>query len=253
MAQVERGTNRIYGIRRDRHGARRSTAGPLVLTAVLAVPVGVGFLLLVAGGSFADAMRATYGWSETTRATSGTSPAGRSASRCWCSRSRCCSTTRRAAGSRRCPGWRSAPGISVLLTMAATGAAGGLRPPQRLVRRDLRPARRGVRAAAVVAAQLDRALRGRGGLRPAGVPARRAAAPGRTTTRAARRPRWCRIEPGDHTAPARAAALERRPRPVRRPGPAERPGPRRSATRRTTRCWCSTAATSRRAASGSRR
>ena len=37
-----------------------------MLTAVLAVPVGAGFLLLVAGGSFADAMRSTYGWSEGT-------------------------------------------------------------------------------------------------------------------------------------------------------------------------------------------
>jgi uncharacterized BrkB/YihY/UPF0761 family membrane protein len=35
-----------------------------VLAAVLAVPVGLGFLLLVAGGSFADAMQEHYGWSE---------------------------------------------------------------------------------------------------------------------------------------------------------------------------------------------
>ena len=89
-------------------------------------------------------------------------------------------------------------GLSVLLAMAATASAGGLRPPQRLVRRDLRPARRRVRAAALVAAQLDRAVRGRGGLRPAGVPAGRAAGTRSTTTRAARRARWCRIEPGEH-------------------------------------------------------
>ena len=65
MAQIERGTNRIYGIRRDRKALAKDGRA-LVLTAVLAVPVGAGFLLLVAGGSFADAMRSTYGWSETT-------------------------------------------------------------------------------------------------------------------------------------------------------------------------------------------
>jgi YihY family inner membrane protein len=63
FAQVERGTNRIYGIRRDRpalHKYGRAT----VLTLVLAVPVGVGFLLLVAGRAFAHAMAAEYGWSD---------------------------------------------------------------------------------------------------------------------------------------------------------------------------------------------
>jgi len=65
MAQVERGTNRIYGIARDREAVTKYTRA-LVLTAVLAVPVGLGFLLLVAGASFADAMRQTYGWSERT-------------------------------------------------------------------------------------------------------------------------------------------------------------------------------------------
>jgi len=65
MAQVERGTNRIYGILRDR-SAPVKYGRALVLTAVLAVPVGLGFLLLVAGGSFAEAMRTSYGWSDTT-------------------------------------------------------------------------------------------------------------------------------------------------------------------------------------------
>ena len=63
MAQVERGSNRIYGIRRDRP-ARGSTAAPRCFTAVLAVPVGLGFVLLVAGGAFGDAMVGEYGWSE---------------------------------------------------------------------------------------------------------------------------------------------------------------------------------------------
>ena len=63
MAQVERGTNRIYGIERDRP-ALSKYGRALVLTAVLAAPVGLGFLLLVAGGSFGDAMHTTYGWSD---------------------------------------------------------------------------------------------------------------------------------------------------------------------------------------------
>lgn len=66
MAQVERGSNRIYGIRRDRpalHKYGRAAA----FTALLAVPLGLGFLVLVAGGAFGDAMVAEYGWSDTTR------------------------------------------------------------------------------------------------------------------------------------------------------------------------------------------
>ena len=63
MAQVERGSNRIYGIRRDRP-ALAKYGRAAVLTAVLAVPVGLGFLLLVAGGAFGDAMVEEYGWSD---------------------------------------------------------------------------------------------------------------------------------------------------------------------------------------------
>ena len=65
MAQIERGTNRIYGIERDRKAVLKYGRA-LVLTAVLALPVGLTFLLLVAGGSFAEAMQAGYGWSDTT-------------------------------------------------------------------------------------------------------------------------------------------------------------------------------------------
>ncbi|CUR54565.1 Ribonuclease BN [metagenome] len=66
MGQVERGSNRIYGIRRDRP-ALHKYGRAVVFTAILAVPVGLGFLLLVAGGAFGDAMVAEYGWSEETR------------------------------------------------------------------------------------------------------------------------------------------------------------------------------------------
>lgn len=65
MAQVERGTNRVYGIRRDRPSVAKY-ARAAVLTAVLAVPIGLGFLLLVAGREFALAMAEGYGWSDTT-------------------------------------------------------------------------------------------------------------------------------------------------------------------------------------------
>jgi YihY family inner membrane protein len=65
MAQIERGSNRIYGIRRDRK-ALYKYGRAAVLTGILALPVGAGFLLLVAGGAFADAMAADYGWSATT-------------------------------------------------------------------------------------------------------------------------------------------------------------------------------------------
>ena len=65
MAQVERGLNRIYGIRRDRR-APAKYARAAVLTALLAAPLGLGFLVLVAGGAFATEMVAAYGWSDTT-------------------------------------------------------------------------------------------------------------------------------------------------------------------------------------------
>jgi YihY family inner membrane protein len=62
MAQIERGANRIYGIRRDRPVLHKYGRAAL-MTLVLAVPVGLGFLLLVAGGPLGDSARATYGWS----------------------------------------------------------------------------------------------------------------------------------------------------------------------------------------------
>ena len=65
MAQVERGTNRIYGIRRDRP-ALSKYGRAAVFTAVLAGPVGIGFMLLVGGGAFGDAMVSEGVWSETT-------------------------------------------------------------------------------------------------------------------------------------------------------------------------------------------
>lgn len=65
MAQVERGANRIYGIRRDR-AALAKYGRAAVLTAILALPVGIGFLMIVGGGAFGDAMAESYGWSDRT-------------------------------------------------------------------------------------------------------------------------------------------------------------------------------------------
>ena len=65
MAQVERGVNRIYGIRRDRPALMKYGRAAL-WTAALAIPLGLGFLLLVTGGAFASAMQHWYGWSDGT-------------------------------------------------------------------------------------------------------------------------------------------------------------------------------------------
>ncbi|MDF9716891.1 YihY/virulence factor BrkB family protein [Nocardioides sp. ChNu-153] len=64
MAQVERGTNRVYGIRRDRPAPAKYGRAAL-LAACLAGPVGIGFLLLVTGPTFVEAMATEYGWGET--------------------------------------------------------------------------------------------------------------------------------------------------------------------------------------------
>jgi YihY family inner membrane protein len=64
MAQVERGTNRIYGIRRDRPALWKYSRAA-AFTALLAGPVGTGFLLLVGGQAFGDAMVSEGVWSET--------------------------------------------------------------------------------------------------------------------------------------------------------------------------------------------
>jgi len=63
MAQVERGANRIYGIRRDRK-ALHKYGRAAVLTAVLAAPVGVGFVMIVGGGALGEAMVESYDWSD---------------------------------------------------------------------------------------------------------------------------------------------------------------------------------------------
>jgi YihY family inner membrane protein len=61
MAQVERGANRLYGVERDRPALRKYARA-----AVLAVTAGsaafAGFLLMVAGEPFGDAIEQAYHW-----------------------------------------------------------------------------------------------------------------------------------------------------------------------------------------------
>ena len=119
MAQVERGANRIYGIRRDRK-ALAKYGRAAVLTAVLAGPVGIGFLMIVGGGAFGEAMAESYGWSDGDRAVVERAaladrahpPGGhhRGAAR----------PRARAAVSRRCRGWPSARASPSSLSALAT-------------------------------------------------------------------------------------------------------------------------------------
>jgi len=63
MAQVERGSNRIYGIPRDRPALHKYGRAAVMMT-ILALPTGVGFMLLVAGSPLGQAMAHTYAWSD---------------------------------------------------------------------------------------------------------------------------------------------------------------------------------------------
>ncbi len=63
VAQLERGTNRIYGTERDRPALRKySRAAVLTLTAGSAL--GVGLVLIIAGGPFGDALEEVYHWGD---------------------------------------------------------------------------------------------------------------------------------------------------------------------------------------------
>lgn len=63
VAQLERGTNRIYGTERDRPALRKyARAAALTLTAGSAL--GVGLVLIIAGGPFGDALEEVYRWGD---------------------------------------------------------------------------------------------------------------------------------------------------------------------------------------------
>jgi YihY family inner membrane protein len=61
FAQLERGTNRIYGTDRDRP-ALRKYGRAAVLTATAGTAMAVGLLLIVAGEPFGDAVEQVYHW-----------------------------------------------------------------------------------------------------------------------------------------------------------------------------------------------
>ncbi|MFB9321569.1 YihY/virulence factor BrkB family protein [Cryptosporangium minutisporangium] len=61
MAQVERGANRMYGVERDRPALKKYVRA-VVLSFVAGLPAFGGFLVLVAGEPFGDAVVSEYGW-----------------------------------------------------------------------------------------------------------------------------------------------------------------------------------------------
>ena len=65
MGQVERGSNRIYGIRRDNPGAVKYGRAVL-LSFIGGIPALLGFLVVIAGGALADAVQVVYGSGRTT-------------------------------------------------------------------------------------------------------------------------------------------------------------------------------------------
>jgi len=65
MGQIERGANRIYGIQRDHpSGEKYGRAARLVATG--GIPAMLGFVVIVGGGAFIDALQSAYGWGSST-------------------------------------------------------------------------------------------------------------------------------------------------------------------------------------------
>lgn len=63
MAQVERGANRMYGVERDRP-ALRKYARALVMAVTAGSAAMAGFMLMVAGEPFGEAIEQTYHWGD---------------------------------------------------------------------------------------------------------------------------------------------------------------------------------------------
>lgn len=63
FAQLERGANRVYGVERDR-AALRKYGRAAVLTATAGTALGLGLVLIVAGGPFGDALEQVYRWGD---------------------------------------------------------------------------------------------------------------------------------------------------------------------------------------------
>ena len=63
IAQLERGTNRIYGTERDRPFLRKYTRAA-VLTLTAGSSLGLGLVLIIAGGPLGDAVEQVYRWGD---------------------------------------------------------------------------------------------------------------------------------------------------------------------------------------------
>jgi YihY family inner membrane protein len=63
IAQLERGTNRIYGTERDRPFLKKYTRAA-VLTLTAGSALGVGLVLIIAGGPLGDAVEQVYRWGD---------------------------------------------------------------------------------------------------------------------------------------------------------------------------------------------
>lgn len=63
MAQIERGANRMYGVERDRP-SRQKYLTALALAVTAGFTSFAGFLVLVAGGPFGDAVEQVYDWAD---------------------------------------------------------------------------------------------------------------------------------------------------------------------------------------------
>jgi YihY family inner membrane protein len=63
MGQIERGANRIYGIERDRPFPRKYGRA-IVLALAAGLPLGLGFVVLVAGEAVGDAVADSAGWAD---------------------------------------------------------------------------------------------------------------------------------------------------------------------------------------------
>ncbi|MEU9975341.1 YihY/virulence factor BrkB family protein [Streptomyces sp. NPDC051014] len=68
MCQIERGANRIYGNERDRPFHLKYTRG-LVMALCAGIPLGLGFVVMVAGDDLASAAGSVYGFGPTAQTT----------------------------------------------------------------------------------------------------------------------------------------------------------------------------------------
>jgi uncharacterized BrkB/YihY/UPF0761 family membrane protein len=108
FAQLERGANRVYGVERDRP-ALRKYARAAALTATAGTALGVGLVLIVAGGAFGEALEDVYRWGDAAE-TVWDVVRCRSASRRSSSRWRRSSGSRPGGDSRAAVGSGSVPG-----------------------------------------------------------------------------------------------------------------------------------------------